>query len=73
MIKKISEYLVIFAVVLFVGWFFLKVAVPGEEKRECQQWFSQLKQAPGAVLKDVKPWQREQCRAHGIELPISPH
>ena len=68
--RAIKEYAIIAAVVLVAGWFFLKIALPGQEKFECQQWYYQLKQAPGAVLKYVKPWEREQCRAHGIELPI---
>ena len=71
-IRVIKEYAIITAIVMVVGWFFIKIALPGQEKWECQQWFSQLKQAPSAVLKNVKPWQIEQCQAHGIELPV-PH
>jgi len=54
------------AVLLGAVLYVLAVAVDKEELAECAKWQEQAREYVGWYSTN---WQREQCRAHGIELP----
>ena len=50
---------------IFFTWI-LSMVLSKNEIVECNKWLAESREYP---LWDATDWQREQCKAHGLELP----
>ena len=62
-----GTFLLCLAIVFAVGYLYVKVGLPKQERYECEKWAQEAKEYAGYYLLD---WQIEQCNHHGYETII---